>query len=359
MAGDEDEAQKTEEPTAKKLEDAHQKGDVPQSQEVKHWFMIFAATLVIAMFSGSVMTQISTAILPFLKNPDQMALDPGGVLALARSLGGSLLLALVLPLALFMVAAIAGNMVQHRPVFTAERMKPKLEKISPWGGLKKKFSLHNLVDFLKSLIKLILVGVIVLWMVWPERGRLAGLVSYDPRMLLQLVWTLATRMLVGVTASLGVIAGADYLFQRFQFLKKQRMSKQEIKDEHKQLEGDPQIKARVRQLRTERARQRIMAAVPEADVVITNPTHFAVALKYDAVIMEAPRLIAKGADKVAARIREAAREHDIPLVEDPPLARALYATVELDEEIPPEHYKAVAQVIGYVMRLKQGVRGTP
>jgi flagellar biosynthetic protein FlhB len=359
MAGDEDDAQKTEEPTAKKLEDAHQKGDVAQSQEVKHWFMIFAATLAVAMFSGSVMMRIRTAILPFLENPHQMVLDPGGVMALARSLGGDLLVALAFPLALFMVAAIAGNMVQHRPVFTAERMKPKLEKLNPWGGLKKKFSAQNLVDFLKSLVKLILVGVIVLWLVWPERGRLAGLVSYDPQALLHLVGALATRMLFGVTVSMGVIAGADYLFQRFQHLKKQRMSKQEIKDEHKQLEGDPQIKARVRQLRTERARQRMMAAVPEADVVITNPTHFAVALKYDSVMMEAPRLIAKGADKVAARIREAAREHDIPLVEDPPLARALYATVELDEEIPPEHYKAVAQVIGYVMRLKQGGRGTP
>jgi flagellar biosynthetic protein FlhB len=174
--------------------------------------------------------------------------------------------------------------------------------------------------------------------------------------ILDRIQLVAILLTAGTVAVMTVVAALDYAFQRRSFIKQMRMTKQEVRDEHKQAEGDPQIKARIRRLRMERAQKRMMAAVPEADVVITNPTHFAVALAYEMETMSAPRLVAKGADVLAQRIREIAEENQVPLVENPPLARALYASVELDQEIPPEHYQAVAQVIGYVMRLKGELR---
>jgi flagellar biosynthetic protein FlhB len=163
-------------------------------------------------------------------------------------------------------------------------------------------------------------------------------------------------MLTSVLVALLVVAAGDYGYQRWSFMKKMRMTKQEVRDEHKQMEGDPMIKARMRSMRRERARQRMMAAVPKSTVVVTNPTHYAVALKYEMDTMDAPILVAKGVELVALRIREIAQENDVPIVENPPLARALYATVELEQEVPQEHYKAVAEVIGYVMRLKGALK---
>jgi flagellar biosynthetic protein FlhB len=194
-----------------------------------------------------------------------------------------------------------------------------------------------------------MVGAMV---VVPEFDRITQIPSYHPTELGNFIWALAVRMIIAVFAVMTVIAGADMFFQKYKHAKEQRMTKQEVKDEHKQSEGDPMVKSRLRQIRMDRARQRMMAAVPEATVVVTNPTHFAVALKYEHDEMPAPVVIAKGADAVALRIRSLADEHDIPIVENPLLAQALFAGVEIDQEVPPDHYKAVAEVIGYVMRLK-------
>lgn len=188
--------------------------------------------------------------------------------------------------------------------------------------------------------------------IYSDLPRLRILASYDPMEMLGFLSFLSLKIMVGACCVMFIVAILDYVYQRFEFMKQMRMSKQEIKDEHKQQEGDPLVKSKLRQIRMERARQRMMANVPSADVVITNPTHFAVALKYDTGIMGAPICIAKGVDTVAFRIRELAEELDIPVVENPPLARALHASVDLDEEIPYEHYKAVAEVISYVYRLK-------
>ena len=174
----------------------------------------------------------------------------------------------------------------------------------------------------------------------------------DVRQLLEEIQTLVVRLLIGAAAIMAVIAVADYIYQKYEHIKQLKMSRQEIRDEHKQSEGDPHVKARLRQIRHERARQRMMSAVPQADVVVTNPTHFAVALKYDTETMAAPVVVAKGVDNVAFRIREVADENDVPIVENPPLARALFGGVELDQQIPEEHYQAVAQIISYVYRLK-------
>jgi flagellar biosynthetic protein FlhB len=239
-------------------------------------------------------------------------------------------------------------------VWTYETITPKLSKISPLAGLGRMFSKQSLANFVKGLLKLGVVGAVMIVLLWPERDRLEGLISADPAAITDLTLSLAGKMLGAVVAILAVIAIADYLFQYRQWYEKQKMSLQEIKEEYKQSEGDPAIKGRIRALRQMRMRQRIMAAVPKATVVITNPTHFAVALQYEPG-MDAPVCVAKGADRIALKIREVAGEHNVPIVENPPLARALHASVEIDQAIAPEHYKAVAEVIGYVMRLRRGL----
>jgi flagellar biosynthetic protein FlhB len=234
-------------------------------------------------------------------------------------------------------------------------LTPKLHKISPGAGFKRLFSKQALANFAKGLVKLALLGSVMTALLWPERQRLDTLVSIDPAAILPLTKSLALGVMGTVVAILAIIAAADYLFQYRQWFERQKMSLQEIKDEFKQTEGDPTAKGRIRQLRIARMRKRMMAEVPKASVIITNPTHYAIALQYDRG-MNAPVCLAKGIDNIALKIREVAAEHRIPVVENPPLARALHATVEIDQEVPPEHYRAVAEVIGYVMKLRGAVR---
>ena len=218
--------------------------------------------------------------------------------------------------------------------------------------MKNKVNLKAMVEFVKGLFKLGLVSIVTFAIAIPLLDDILVIPYIDLILSLQRIHELVILLAIGTLIVLTVIAVLDYIYQKYAFMQQMKMTKQEVRDEHKQSEGDPQVKARIRQLRTERARQRMMEAVPEADVVITNPTHYAVALKYKMEDMQAPRLVAKGVDHLAFRIRDVATEHDIPIVENPPLARTLYAAVELDEEIPTEHYQAVAEVIGYVMRLR-------
>ena len=350
---DQDQSEKTEEPSAKKLEEAHEKGQVPKSQDVGHWFMLLGMTLVVGIFSASAGADIARIIRRFLEQPHLIALDQGALLQDLRDLLGELIAVLAPILLLLAIMGIAGNVLQHRPVLTAERLKPKFSKVSPLGGFKRQFSLRNLVDFLKGILKITIVAVIIGVLIWPKVDYLPQMVSFDMVQILRTVRDLSLVMLVGVLSVVTVIAAADYLYQRWEHTKSLRMSKQELKDEFKQAEGDPQIKARIRALRQERSRKRMMAAVPDADVVVTNPTHYAVALKYDADTMNAPMVVALGQDAIALKIREIAEENDVAIVENPPLARALYASADLDQEIPVEHYQAVAEIISYVMRLRR------
>src|SRR5690606_19180387 len=231
-----------------------------------------------------------------------------------------------------------------------------LSKISPIGGAKRLFSTDALVNFGKGLIKIGVVGAIVVAVCWPERDRLDTMMTADPIMILLDFQEIGIKIFVAVLAVVTAIAAADYFYVRQKWWKRQMMTVQETREEYKQMEGDPHVKGRIRQLRQDRARKRMMASVPDATVVITNPTHFAVALKYDTG-MTAPKCVAKGADAVAFRIRELAKDHDVPIVENPPLARALFASVDIDQAIPGEHFQAVAEVIGFVMRLKRGAGG--
>jgi flagellar biosynthetic protein FlhB len=233
---------------------------------------------------------------------------------------------------------------------------PDLNKINPMTGFGRMFSLQSVVELLKSIAKLTVVGVICYIALKPHVIELESLPSMDLMAVLAFLHRILIRLVMAIVLAIVVIAAADWFYQRFSYMKKLRMTKQEIKDENKQTEGDPMVKSRLRALRIQRARNRMMAAIPKADVVVTNPTHYACALKYDADTMNAPTLVAKGQNLIALRIREIAQENDVPVVENPPLARALYASVDLDREIPPEHYKAVAEVISYVMRLKGKLR---
>ncbi len=353
-----DDSQKTEEPTHRRLEQAREKGQIARSQEVTHWFMILAATLVIGVFGRSVTDGVVNNVYRFIEEPHNIRLDGGDFRHVLLETLSQLGLALLLPLGVVVLAALLSGFIQNGLVFSTEPIAPKLEKLSLAKGLKRLFSSRSLVEFLKGLAKISIVTAVVVLLLWPEQEVIPNVTAMTAAQFVGMLQGLAVRILVAVLAVMTVIAVLDFLYQKHQHLKRLRMSKQELKEEFKQTEGDPMIKARLRQIRMERARRRMMAAVPEADVVVTNPTHYAVALKYDPQMTEAPVLTAKGIDSIALRMREVAEQHDVPIVENPPLSRALYDNVELDQEIPPEHYRAVAEVIGYVMRLKGKLNGS-
>ncbi|UTD28507.1 flagellar biosynthesis protein FlhB [Bradyrhizobium sp. WD16] len=352
---DEDDSEKTQDPTQKRLDDAHQRGDVVKSQEVNTWFVIAGAALVISTFSGSIGSGIEMPLRNLLANAHLIRTDGLGLLSLAKNIEYVLFAALGVPFLLLMLAALVGNLVQHRLVWSAEPLVPKFSKLSPMSGAKRLFGKQAMANFVKGIVKIVALGAVMIAVLWPERHRIDAMVRLDPAVLLPAAKSLSMQLIGAVVAMLAAVAAADYLFQYRQWFERQKMSLQEVKEEYKQMEGDPHIKGRIRQLRQARMRKRMMAAVPSASVVITNPTHFAVALKYERG-MGAPVCVAKGADAIALRIREIAKENDVPIVENPPLARALHASVEIDDEIPVEHYQAVAEVIGFVMRLKQGLR---
>jgi flagellar biosynthetic protein FlhB len=355
VADQQDDTEKSEEPTQKRLDEALERGDVVKSQEVNTWFVLGAATLILLSFSGSMGSGIMSMLRGFLGQAHNIPVDGRGLVITMQKLGIETIAAVAIPFLILVLAAIAGNMIQHQLVWSTESLKPKLSKISPGAGFKRLFSKIALANFVKGLIKLALIGAIMTVILWPMRHQLDGLVTMDPAVVLLLTRSMSLDVLGAVVAVLAIVAAADYLFQYRQWHERQKMSLRELKDEFKQTEGDPAIKAKIRQLRVERMKKRMMSEVPKASVIITNPTHYAVALKYDRG-MDAPVCIAKGLDNIALKIREVGEKNDIPIVENPPLARALYATVEIDEDIPPEHYKAVAEVIGYVMRLKGAVR---
>ena len=355
MADEHDDTERSEDPTQKRLDEALERGDVVKSQEVNTWFVLAAATLILLSFSGSMSSAILTMLRGILANAHGIPVDGRGLVQTMQTLGIATIAAVALPFGLLALAAVAGNLIQHRLVWSAESLKPKLSKISLGGGFKRLFSKVALANFVKGLVKLALIGTVMTVILWPKRRELDGLVTMDPAAVLPLTKSMSLELLGTVIAILAIVAAADYLFQYRTWYNRQKMSLREMKEEFKQTEGDPAIKAKIRQLRQQRAKKRMMAEVPKASVIITNPTHYAVALQYDKG-MNAPVCLAKGVDNLALKIREVAAAHDIPIVENPPLARALHATVEMDEEIPPEHYKAVAEVIGYVMRLRGAVR---
>jgi flagellar biosynthesis protein FlhB len=355
VADEDDGGERSEDPTQKRLDDALERGDVAKSQEVNTWFMIAGATLVLSSFSSS-FGELQTPLRNIIANSWMIRVDGPNLLMLMQNLEYVLFAALGLPILMLIIAAIAGNMLQHRLVWSAESLTPKFSKISPMEGAKRVFGKQALANFAKGLFKLTALGAVMTAILWPERHRLESMLRFDPAAILGAVVSLTLHLMGAVVAMLAVVAIADYFFQYRQWYERQKMSLREMKEEFKQSEGDPHIKGRIRQLRQQRMKKRMMTAVPKASVIITNPTHYSVALSYERG-MPAPICVAKGTDLIALKIREIAGEHNIPIVENVPLARALYANVGIDEEIPVEHYHAVAEIIGYVMGMRRGVSG--
>jgi len=349
---EQDEAQKTEDPTPKKLEEARKQGNIPLSREVNNWLVLLAGTLVVAAMTPFMFRQLFDVLKFYIEKSYAVPGTPGGMkIALGDGMM-EIMFILAMPFLVFVLAAFLGPFSQVGVLFAPKSIKPSLSKISPIKGFKRLFSMRSLMEFAKGIAKIALVAVVGVIILYPFYGALERTIDIPVAALLDQMRILVVRLMIGVLIVMGIVAVIDLVYQRNEHNKKMRMTKQEVKDEYKQTEGDPLIKGKLRQLRAEKARQRMMQAVPQADVVITNPTHYSIALKYDTATMDAPLCIAKGIDEVAMRIREVAKEHDIVLYENVPLARALYDSVDIDESIPPEHFKAVAEVISYVFKLK-------
>jgi flagellar biosynthetic protein FlhB len=349
MADDQDKSQKTEAATPQKLLEARKKGDVAKSQEIPSWLLLATSVLVMAVFSGPLARNLANWLQIFFAEPQSISMDAQNMQALASSVVWEMFGALAMIIALLVVAGAAGHLLQQGFMWAPDKIQPKLSKLSPIEGMKRMFGMQGLVNFAKGIGKMTLVGLVSVAVLWPRRDMLAALPYLDIGSLMPLIREVALSLLMAAVAVFALIAAADYFYQRHSFLERMRMSRKDIKDEMKNTEGDPHVRARLRQIRTDRSRQRMMQAVPDATVVIANPTHFAVALKYDQDETPAPVCVAKGVDDLALRIRKMAEEHGVPVIENPPLARALHAGSELDHEIPEEHFKAVAKVLGFVL----------
>ncbi len=351
MTDTSDQHQRTEEPTQKRLEEARSKGDAPKSQEAIAAAMLAAGVLGLWLLGPGAAQSVLSAGAPFIAQPHQIATDPRALQSLFAAVAmraGAGLAGLALLLA---AAALLANLAQARPVFTAARMRPDLSKISPLAGLKRVFGATGLFNFAKGVGKLVIVGSVLAFALWPDRVMLAGLVEAGERALLEALSRMVMKLAGLAAAAMVVIAALDAAWQRHAWRKRLRMTKEEVRRELKETEGDPQIRARLRAEREAVSRRRMMVAVEDATVLIMNPTHFAVALKYDpgGEAEGAPICVAKGVDDLALRMRDIANDNNVPVVQNPPLARALHAAVEIDEEIPIEHYEAVAKVIGFIL----------
>lgn len=350
MSDDDDDASKTEDASGKKLEEARKRGQVPQSKELNTWIMLLAATLIIGIASNGMFRDFRDYLKVFLEQPEMMASGPGGIGSVLANTTIKMLELMALPLMLLFVAALIGPFTQVGFLVAPDVLKFDFSKVSIVKGFGRIVSMRSVVEFIKGLLKIGVIGTVGFVLVKPYMGSLEHTLDQSVGTMLSNLHAMTMRMMIGILVALLIISIADVLYQRWEFGKQMRMTKQEVKDEYKQTEGDPYVKGKLKQLRFEKARQRMMQAVPKADVIITNPTHYAIALKYDTEAMDAPTLIAKGVDEVAFRIREIAKENNIEIVENPPLARTLYADVDLDQAIPPELFKAVAEVISYVFQ---------
>lgn len=350
MSDTNDASSRTEEATPRRLEEARRRGDVAKSNEVPQWASLAAASGVVAICGGWMSRDLAARLAPFIRHPEAFDLHGQGAVMVARQamLAGAPIMLAVLGAA--SLAGVGGNLIQHGFLFAPEKLQPDPGRLSPIEGFNRLFGVDGLIQFLKSLVKIGLVSAVAWLVLKPHAGDFALMATAEPLALLPMAAQLLRGLLMAVLALLGVAALADWFIQRQRFMARMRMTKEEIKEDFKQSEGDPHVRARLRQIRFERARRRMIQNVPKATVVVMNPTHYAVALRYVSGETVAPVCVAKGLDNLALKIREVAEEHRVAVVEDPPLARALYATVEVDQAIPREHYEAVAKVIGFVMQ---------
>lgn len=348
----EDDQERTEEATQTKRDEFRKKGQVAHSRELGTAVILLGSAGAIVLLSKFFMENIAFIFKYSMGADLVMAVREGDLFTATKMAGERLLLLLAPVFGITLLVGVGSSVVQTGLLNVEDALSPDLNKINPLQGFKKVFSLRAIAEGIKALLKLILIGAVVVMLMKSEVFKIPQVVEYSLDQLIQYMGGVTVKLLAGVGMAMLVLTAADYFFQRWDLEKKMMMTKQEVKEEHKEREGDPMIKARIRKIQRDVANRRMMDKVPQADVIVTNPTHIAVALKYDANL-PAPQVIAKGADLVAERIKALAREHNIPIVENKPLARTIYKTLKLGQVIPRELFVAVAEVLSYVYRLRK------
>jgi flagellar biosynthetic protein FlhB len=352
-----DKDSKTEEPTEKKLRDAMEKGNVPFSREAATLASLLGILLVSTFFIAGGVSHLNSSLRRLIDNPGGWSLENGAdAVLLLETIGLDAARLLVPVIIVLATAGILSSFLQNAPSMVLDRIQPQFSRVSIAKGWKRLFGAQGQVEFLKSLFKLGAISLLALMILRTAQHDLFNSMFMEPGALPGLVWTMINRLLATVAVAAVVLVAADLVWSRLFWHSELRMTRQELKDEMKQADGDPIVKARLRSLARDRMRKRMIAAVPRATLVIANPTHFAVALRYVREEGGAPLVVAKGQDLVALKIREIAAEHGIPVIENKALARSLYKAVEVDKMIPPEFYKAVAEVVFYLFARKAQTR---
>ena len=344
--------ERTEQATPRRREEARKKGQVPKSREIPSVMVLMAGGSILFFLGTFMVQQLSSLTVQFLGQVGTLSLNPDSLQSLNMKLIPSLLLILSPVLITVSVISILSHYVQSGPLLAPDTIKPDWSKISLVKGFGRMFSKQSLVELLKSIFKIVIIGGMAYSIIKKEMPHVLLLTGQEPSAILHYVRSISWGLLLKVGLVMMLLAGLDYLFQRWSYEKSLRMTKQEIKEEMKSTEGDPLIKSRIRSIQRQLARRRMMAEVPKADVIITNPTHLAIALRYQIKEMEAPKVVAKGAGWIAEKIIEIGRNHQIPLVENKPLAQTLYKTVDLGKMIPSVLYQVVADILAYVYRIK-------
>jgi flagellar biosynthetic protein FlhB len=350
---EQDQEDKTELPSEKRLRDAREKGDVPRSRELGNVAVLGCATLALIVTGPMIGRASQDWLREALKFDPTLVGEPGRLLDHA----GMLLLKLMLPMLPLVIAALLACFIAPAVMgglrFSNQALQPDFKRLSPMAGLKRMYGKESLAELVRSVLRIVLIGGIGGLVVYAAFTRLLAMPAQSLEGAVAGGVGLSTTLLLATVGALGVLAALDMPYQHWHWRNKLKMTKQELKDEYKEMEGNPEVKARVRQVAQQMSQQRMMDAIPTADVIVTNPTHYAVALKYEAGAMRAPKVVAKGVDELALRMRELASAHRVTLVEAPPLARALYRQAKVDQEIPVKLYAAVAQVLSYVYQLKR------
>ncbi|HAG52333.1 MAG TPA: flagellar biosynthesis protein FlhB [Alphaproteobacteria bacterium] len=352
MFDDEDKSSKTEDASEHKLNKAKEEGNVPKSKEVNNFFALFAATLVVFLTMPPFLQSIMNIMGHSFQNAGKIRINQGTMDVLLAETSKEFFIAIAPVFGIFVLFALVGGLVQNGIIISAKPLEPKMSKISIIKGFGRMFSLKSVVELLKAIAKSTVVAAIMYAIAYYYKDTILVLADMEIQQDVLFVYYFLLKLLFALTVFLILIAMADFAYQKYNFAEDMKMSMKELKDEHKDTNGDPFVKSRQAQLRMEKARARMMQEVPNADVVITNPTHFAVALRYDPNKEPVPRVVAKGHDHIAQKIKEIAKENKVPIVENIELARTLWKTVDLDEIIPLDLYQAVADVIAYIMKLK-------
>jgi flagellar biosynthetic protein FlhB len=349
---DDNQEEKTEQPTPRRRQELREKGEVAKSRELPSVAVLMSALVVLTLTGSYTYAHIQSVMQGALSLPLLDDLSLPNLIDFSRIMTTRFLLAIGPLLAAVFITALLSNIMQVGFLFTGESIKPKLSKLDPIKGFGRLFSKQSFMEVFKSLLKLVIVGVIAYYTIKDEMKNVAALGQMELPSIWLYILKIFFKIFIRCALAMIFLVVLDYAFQKWEFENRIKMSKQEIKDEMKKTEGDPLVKSRIRSIQMEMARRRMMQDVPEADVVITNPTRLAVALKYDTSDMNAPKVLAKGAGKIAEKIRDLAAEHGIPVVEKKELAQNLYALVEIGQEIPPTLYQAVAEILAYIFRLK-------